>query len=349
MRSITTPTSVERRRERREPVDLEEGRRRAQPIERGTHGVEALDEADLEHRAAPAARPRRAPRRPAREPAMGFSTRQCDAALEQRLRHAPVIRGRHGDRTPRRRARAARRRADTSGNAVALGEISRARRGPGRPGPRGGRPRSAARGGCARGAARTIRRRPRRRASSAGPLTGPSAPAPRPAPAARPPRRGRTGAARRCRGRRPNSRSIRSIASRGALLLGEEDRVDRTLHAAHGLGRRSPPAACPTVFAPRTRAGCPSTTVKGCTSWVMRLQSADVGEPPDGGEVVAGARAVHDRAVADLDVAGEQHVVGEDDAVADAAVVRDVAADHEEAVGADARDARRPRACPGGR
>ncbi len=61
-------------------------------------------------------------------------------------------------------------------------------------------------------------------------------------------------------------------------------------------------------------------------------QAADVGQPADRRELVDGGGAVQDRAVLDVDVAGEQHVVREDDVVADDAVVGDVRARHEQAV-----------------
>ena len=129
----------------------------------------------------------------------GLLDEAVHAALEQRLRD------RAGDprsaRRPRRRrrARAAHRRAARAGRRSAR-RVARALRGPRRRGRRGGRPRSAGRGGSARGGGRTSRRRRRPRGARPGPFTGPSEPSPPPDPAARPPRRGRTGAARRCRG-----------------------------------------------------------------------------------------------------------------------------------------------------
>ena len=64
-------------------------------------------------------------------------------------------------------------------------------------------------------------------------------------------------------------------------------------------------------------------------------------EPPDPAELVDARAAAQEGALADLDVAGQHHVVRQDRPVADAVVVGDVHERHQEAVRADQRSCRR--------
>ena len=67
-------------------------------------------------------------------------------------------------------------------------------------------------------------------------------------------------------------------------------------------------------------------------------EASDVREASHRREVMACAGAVEDRAIPHPDVPGEENVIREHDAVADRAVVGNVAPDHEQVVGADRSD-----------
>ena len=280
---------------RRAPAGAPRGRPGGPPSRSSAveHGVEPLDVADLEERAA-AARPRRpAPRRPRVLPAIGFSTRQWTPAREQRLGDARGGRPSAPRRSRRRRGsgRCLERAARAARRALAR-QLAAGRAGSTSTRPTSRTPWSAqlARR-CARGGGR----------SAPTPTTAARsvAHAAQAAPATRLGRRGPGGRAPAARIERDEL--AQRAASAGVLALEARharrarSRVSETKIANTASRTRSTlvrgrcPARCmPTTFAAAHAGGVALDDREGRDVARDAREAADVGEAADRREVVAG-------------------------------------------------------------